>query len=85
MFVAGVDGCRAGWIAFKVELPSLATSLDVIDLPALLRKRPPEFAYLGIAIPIGLLDGSRACDKAARKLLGIHAVPASSPPRVERL
>lgn len=35
-----------------------------------MRKRPPELACLGIDIPIGLLDGSRACDKAARKLLG---------------
>jgi predicted RNase H-like nuclease len=70
MFVAGVDGCRAGWVAFKVELPSLVTSVEVIDLPALLRKRPPEPACLGIDIPIGLLDGSRACDLAARKLLG---------------
>ena len=70
MFVAGVDGCRAGWVAFKVELPSLITSVEVIDLPALLRKRPPELACLGIDIPIGLLDGSRACDKASRKLLG---------------
>src|ERR1019366_10022954 len=69
MFVAGVDGCRAGWIAFKVELPSLVTSVDVIDLPAWLRKRHPELACLGIDIPIGLLDGSRACDKAARNLL----------------
>jgi predicted RNase H-like nuclease len=70
MFVGGVDGCRAGWIAFKVDLPSLITSVEVIDLPALLRKRPLELACLGIDIPVGLLDGSRACDKAARKLLG---------------
>jgi predicted RNase H-like nuclease len=70
VFVAGVDGCRAGWVAFKVELPSFITSVDVIDLPGLLRKRPPELACLGIDIPIGLLDGSRACDLAARKLLG---------------
>jgi hypothetical protein len=28
MLVAGVDGCRAGWIAFTVELPSLVTSLE---------------------------------------------------------
>lgn len=70
MCVAGVDGCRAGWIAFKVELASLITSVEVIDLPSLLGKCPPELAFLGIDIPIGLLDGSRACDKAARKLLG---------------
>ncbi len=70
MFVAGVDGCRAGWVAFKVELPSLVTSVELIDLPVLLRKRPPELSLLGIDIPIGLLDGSRACDKASRKLVG---------------
>jgi len=70
MFVSGVDGCRAGWIAFKVELPSRVTSVEVIDLPAWLKNRPPELACLGIDIPIGLLDGSRACDREARKCLG---------------
>jgi hypothetical protein len=39
MFVAGVDGCRAGWIAFKVELAPLVTSVTMIDLPAWLRDR----------------------------------------------
>jgi predicted RNase H-like nuclease len=70
MFVAGVDGCRAGWVRFAVEVPSLATSVDVVDLAELLRNRPSNLAYIGIDIPIGLIDGSRACDKAARKLLG---------------
>jgi predicted RNase H-like nuclease len=81
LFVAGGDGCHAGWIAFKVELPSLITSVEVIDLPAWLRKRNPDLACLGIDIPIGLLDDPRACDLAARKLLGqprgtsVFAVP----------
>jgi predicted RNase H-like nuclease len=70
MFVTGVDGCRAGWIAFKVEVTSLATSLEVIDLPTLLSNRPTDLACLGIDIPTGLLDGPRACDTEARKLLG---------------
>src|SRR5215469_7043187 len=70
MFVAGVDGCRAGWVAFKVEVPSLATSVDVVDLSKLLSSRPTNLVCLAIDIPIGLLDCSRACDKAARKLLG---------------
>src|SRR5208282_5793417 len=70
MFVAGVDGCRAGWVRFAVEVPSLATSVDVVDLAELLRNRPSDLACIGIDIPIGLLNGSRACDKAARKLLG---------------
>jgi predicted RNase H-like nuclease len=70
MFVAGLDGCRAGWVSFTVELPSLDTSVDVVDLPELLRSRPPNLACIAIDIPIGLLNGSRACDRAARKLLG---------------
>ena len=70
MFVAGVDGCRGGWIAFKVEVPSITTSVEVVDLPALLQERPPDLVCLAIDIPIGLLVGPRACDIAARKLLG---------------
>jgi predicted RNase H-like nuclease len=70
MFVAGVDGCRAGWVWFKVVLPALTTSVEVVDLSNILRNRPSDLAYIGIDIPIGLLDGSRACDKAARELLG---------------
>ena len=70
MFVAGVDGCRGGWVAFKVEVPSLATSVDVVDVPELLSSRPDGLLCVAIDIPIGLLNGLRACDKAARKLLG---------------
>jgi predicted RNase H-like nuclease len=70
MFVAGVDGCRGGWVTFKVELSAHATSVEVVNFPTWLRERPPDLACVGIDIPIGLLDGPRACDKAARKLLG---------------
>jgi predicted RNase H-like nuclease len=70
VFVGGADGCRAGWVLFKVEVTSLATSVEVVDLPNMLKNRPTDLAWLGIDIPIGLLDGSRACDNAARKLLG---------------
>src|SRR5215467_10248255 len=70
MFVAGVDGCRAGWIAFKVEVLSLATSVELVDVPKLLSSRPNDLLCLAIDIPIGLLECSRECDKTARKLLG---------------
>jgi predicted RNase H-like nuclease len=70
MFVAGVDGCRGGWVTFNVELSAHATSVEVVNLSTWLRERPPDLACVGIDIPIGLLKGSRACDKAARKLLG---------------
>lgn len=68
MIVAGVDGCPAGWVAFKVQLPSLVTSIEVVDLLSWLKERPPDIARLGIDIPIGLFDRPRACDIAARKL-----------------
>jgi len=69
MFVAGIDGCRGGWVAFKVELSTRVTSVELVDLAAWLKKRPSDVARLAIDIPIGLLDGHRACDKAARRLL----------------
>jgi len=70
VFVGGIDGCRGGWIACKVDLKSQRTSVELIDLPSILRNKPDDLAILAIDIPIGLMDGSRACDKAARKLLG---------------
>ena len=70
MFVAGVDGCRAGWVRFAVEIPSLVTSVEVVDVAEALSSRPDDLLCLAIDIPIGLFNGSRACDKAARKLLG---------------
>ena len=62
--VAGVDGCRAGWV--------VATSdgvLDVVEhIDAVLAL---DVAVIAIDMPIGLPDaGPRACDIAARKLLG---------------
>jgi predicted RNase H-like nuclease len=65
MFVAGIDGCAPGWVAFRVQLPSRAT-----DLASWLRERPIDLASLAIDIPIGLPDHKRACDIAARKRLG---------------
>jgi predicted RNase H-like nuclease len=70
MFVAGIDGCRGGWVSFKVELASRCTSVELFDLQSILRNKPSDLAILAIDIPIGLLNGSRACDKVARKLLG---------------
>ena len=35
-----------------------------------MRNKLEDVAILAIDIPIGLLEGTRACDKAARKLLG---------------
>ena len=69
MFVADIDGCRSGWVAFKVRPTSLNISVELFDLRSFLKNKP-AFAILAIDKPIGLLDGSRACDKAPRRLLG---------------
>jgi predicted RNase H-like nuclease len=58
--IAGIDGCKAGWI--------VATTTGVVVVPQLDRLR---FSRVGIDMPIGLLDGPpRACDVEARKYLG---------------
>ncbi len=65
---AGVDGCRAGWIAVTIDalgrrdFAVLARFEAIISLGA---------ARALIDIPIGVPDsGNRACDWAARRLLG---------------
>ena len=55
VFVAGIDGCRGGWVSFRVDLASLNTSVELIDLPHILRNKPNDVAILGIDIPVGLL------------------------------
>lgn len=65
--VAGIDGCRAGWVAVRrdaagcFDAPLVVAALD--DLP------PTDMTV--IDIPIGLPDsGRRACDLEARAMLG---------------
>ena len=65
--VAGVDGCRAGWVIVRRDAegrfaaPLVVASLD--DLP------PADMIV--IDIPIGLPEsGRRACDLEARAMLG---------------
>jgi predicted RNase H-like nuclease len=71
--IAGIDGCKAGWI--------VATARAVVVVPKLHLDR---FTIAGIDMPIGLLDGPpRVCDIAARKYLeraGSSVFPA--PPRI---
>ena len=70
MFVDGVDGCRAGWVCFGVELLSRTITVQVAELCGLLRCRPEELTASTIDIPSGLVDGPRAYDLAGRRLLG---------------
>jgi predicted RNase H-like nuclease len=59
--VAGVDGCRGGWVVATVRgwrvVPSFATIAR-------------EFALIGVDMPIGLPpDWRREADRAARELI----------------
>lgn len=71
MLVAGVDGCRAGWlvavaVAEPFELQSLVVTADVRSVVV-----DTRFAFVAIDMPIGLPErASRPCDVAARTLLG---------------
>ena len=68
-FVTGVDGCKAGWVWFKLY-DSGETESALVDLIDVLQRRPEGLRSFAIDIPIGLPNGPRTCDKAARKLLG---------------
>lgn len=70
MFVVGIDGCRAGWVSFHVEIATRVATVDLVNLVELLRDQPNGLLALAIDIPIGLLEVPRPCDLAARKLLG---------------
>jgi predicted RNase H-like nuclease len=69
--VVGVDGCPAGWICFQVDLQSRRTVVRVLKSLVELISASPQPKLIAIDIPIGIpTKGARACDVAARKLLG---------------
>jgi predicted RNase H-like nuclease len=89
-WVAGVDGCRGGWMVVLAQvaggagLPGrmssrlCATFEEVLALP----ERPVSVA---VDMPIGLLEraapGGRPCDREARTMLGRpRASSVFSPP-----
>ena len=67
-FVLGIDGCRAGWLALRLDLKQptadVALAESWADLPC------GEAAMVAVDMPLGLADsGPRDCDIAARRLL----------------
>ena len=72
MHLFGVDGCRGGWvIAGSDDSLSRLTFTVVDDLADLFARVDAGSVGIAIDIPIGLKDdGPRACDLAARRLLG---------------
>jgi len=91
MQVAGVDGCKAGWVVAQVtsvvgETPNQhAPTVEALWVSShfadvLLRTRSCKLVC--VDMPIGLPNGPapRACDIEARKLLGRRASSVFSPP-----
>jgi predicted RNase H-like nuclease len=71
VLIAGVDGCKGGWLCISKNLLSDEISSEVFPSMATLLVEMVKPIVLAIDIPIGLPDsGSRQCDKLARKMLG---------------
>jgi len=65
--VLGLDGCPDGWVAVTLHDGEVADVRVVGTIPeALERSRP---GHVGIDMPVGLVDGPRDTDAAARALL----------------
>jgi predicted RNase H-like nuclease len=72
--VAGVDGCRGGWVVVTVGAdPASPSTVEVVPAIASVidRVRDGALAAVGVDMPIGLAeDGRRLADREARALLG---------------
>ena len=86
-WMAGVDGCRAGWLvvlahplARHAQEHQVTICARFDDVLALL----PTSSVSAVDIPIGLLveqqPGGRDCDRCARRLLGRRASSVFTPP-----
>jgi predicted RNase H-like nuclease len=72
--VAGVDGCRAGWLCITNDLDTGRIESAVFENAKSLVSQKPEPSIIAVDIPIGLTEaGPRQCDLIARKLLGRRA------------
>ena len=68
MVVLGVDGWRGQWVGARLD-GRRVTLIVLPDAAAVLAE--PDVDVVAIDMPIGLSDdGPRACDMAARKLMG---------------
>jgi predicted RNase H-like nuclease len=69
--ICGIDGCRGGWVVISKDLDTGAISWRLIHSASEIVDPGPEPLVVAIDIPIGLPErGARACDLAARQLLG---------------
>ena len=84
IWVAGVDGCRHGWIAAFVRPAGNDGELAVFERFCDLLAAPQAPAVLAVDIPIGLPEraghGGRLAENAVRPLLGLRQSSVFSVP-----
>jgi predicted RNase H-like nuclease len=69
--IAGINGCRGGWFSIFEELPSRTLASKIFATIDDLTRHIENLDVVAIDVPIGLTDrGPRACDVAAREMLG---------------
>ena len=70
--VVGVDGCRDGWIAARLDLSDLKLALSLWPtFRAVLAGPANDASFLMVDMPIGCAEtGRRACEQEARAKLG---------------
>jgi len=85
--LAGVEPCRGGWLVVSGKLQGVSLFPEppqvVPSITDVLDSRPP-YEIIALHAPIGLpgepTRGGRACDRAARKLLGVRRGAAVTAP-----
>jgi predicted RNase H-like nuclease len=84
IWLAGVDGCRAGWIAAFVRPQGNEARLRILPSFAELLAAPEGPAVIAVDMPIGLPErtgpGGRAAENAVRRLLGARQSSVFSVP-----
>lgn len=77
--VLGADGCQAGWVVVTLA-DGVVSDIEVVASLAEVLTEPVDAA--AVDMPIGLVDGPREADAAARRLLpGRASSVFSTPPR----
>lgn len=85
----GVDGCRGGWVAARLDSQGSLQPLQVYPSFTELIAATRDANLVLVDMPIGLLDqpapgeaspSERACDAAARALLGVRRASVFSVP-----
>jgi predicted RNase H-like nuclease len=69
--VAGLDGCRAGWVLAVTPADARHRDVEIVVVPHVTDALAMDVAAIAIDIPIGIPDaGRRPCDDDARAFLG---------------